>query len=182
MRATIGIHTGWDMHSASLRPSFEVFLTVAAQLNRELAVVPVLYGSLGLSRAINSSQPIGDVDILVPAVFLAHRWHAVMAVMERLQFDLIDAREHEFRRSGDTVAFADQESLLPFAGINPSTLRTSTVQGVQFKELTPVDYLAVYRASQRDGYRQKQRGKRDAEKIKQIEQFLNQAGYSKPNT
>lgn len=170
------------MHTASPHSSFELFLTVAAQLNRELAVTPVLYGSLGLSRIINAPQLVGDIDILVPAVFIGDRWAELIAVMSHLRFVLADANEHAFTRGEDDVAFADQESLLPFAGINPSMLKTATVHSVQFKELTPSDYLAVYRVSQHDGYRQEKRGKRDAEKIVLIEQFLGKHETKMPVT
>ncbi len=158
-------------HSSS-QASLELFLTVAAQLNQQLGVVPVLYGSLGLNRVIGAAQSVGDVDILVPAVCLAERWPELVVVMEGLRFALIDVREREWRRGAGSVAFADEESLLPFAGIDPSTLRISTVDGVRFKELSPAGYLAVYRVSQHDGYRREKRGKWDAEKIAQIEHYL----------
>ncbi|HEY0602440.1 MAG TPA: hypothetical protein VGD58_05990 [Herpetosiphonaceae bacterium] len=162
------------MPDRSTRQAFDLFLAVATQLNRELLIVPVLYGSLGLARVLHASQSVGDVDILVPAAFLAQRWPELLALMERLHFALVDAREHEFRRGDESVAFADQESLVPFANVDPGTLATATVQGVHFKELSPQDYLAVYRVSQHDGYRRDKRGKRDAEKIAQIETFLKQ--------
>lgn len=167
------------MDCTSPHISFKLFLTVAAQLNRQLGIVPVLYGSLGLSRVINAAQPAGDIDILIPAVFLDDRWQELTTVMESLKFVLVDVREHEWTRNGASVAFADEESLVSFAGIDPSTFSISTLYGTQFKELTPTDYLAVYRTSQHDGYRQEKRGKRDAEKVTQIEQFLNQLTHGK---
>lgn len=163
------------MAETAYEASFHLFLAVTARLNHRLEVVPVLYGSLGLARTLNTPQPVGDVDLLIPALFLADRWPGLLTVMERLQFHLVNAREHEFRRGVESVAFADEESLHPFAGIDLSTLRIVTMEGVQFKELTLTDYLAVYRASERDGYRQVKRGKRDAEKIAQIEAALNQS-------
>jgi hypothetical protein len=151
---------------------FALFLAVAAHLNHELSIIPVLYGSLGLRRAIDTRQVVGDIDLLVPATFLGDRWHELVAAMKQLDFVLVDVREHEFQRGATVVVFADEESLLSFAGVNPTALAVSTTHATHFRELTPRDYLAVYRASQQDGYRQAKRGKRDAEKILLIEQFL----------
>lgn len=159
-------------HLRSHHALFESFLSVTAHLNRELSIIPVLYGSLGLGRAIKMMQDVGDVDLLIPAGFLTDRWNELMVTMQRLQFVVVDVHEHAFQHGTDIVAFADEESLFPFAGINPSMLPVSTVDDIRFKELTPTDYLAVYQASQRDGYRQAKRGKRDAEKIILVKQFL----------
>jgi phosphoribosylanthranilate isomerase len=145
---------------------------IAAELNRRFAVAPVLYGSLGLSRVLGVSQPVGDIDLLVPAELLGLRWPELQAALERLGFALADLREHEFRRAADQVAFAAEETLGPFAGVDPATLRLTTERGVQFRELSAYDFLAVYGASQHDGYRRDTRGKRDADKLAQIECFL----------
>ena len=151
---------------------FGTFLAVAAELNRRFAVAPVLYGSLGLGRAVPLTEPAGDVDVLVPTALLGEHWPALVAALAELGFALADLREHEFRRGSVTVAFAAEESLMPFAAVDPQQLRQTTVDGVSFRELSPQDYLAVYGASQHDGYRRDTRGKRDADKIAQIRRWL----------
>jgi hypothetical protein len=130
---------------------------------------------------LQRSQAVGDVDVLIPTVWLTDGWPAVQTLMAALQFVLVDAREHAFRRGADEVAFADEGSLGPFAGIDPARLHTASVAGVCFKELTLQDYLAVYRAAHQDGYRRDQRGKRDAAKIAQIEAWLAQREPDAPN-
>ncbi|HSO59198.1 MAG TPA: hypothetical protein VLQ66_13365, partial [Paenisporosarcina sp.] len=74
------------------------FLNVAKMLNNDLRVVPVLYGSLGLSRVTHLDFSPQDIDILVPLPFLTTEWETLQQTMEQLGYTLIDLHEHEFRK------------------------------------------------------------------------------------
>lgn len=154
---------------------FDCFLQVAGHLNRTLHIIPVLYGSLGLSRAIDCAMRIDDIDVLGPFSFIDTKWPELIDAMQALGFALYDAREHAFASGETHIAFAEEEDLLPFAQVDPAALLISKVNGVSFKELTPQQFLAVYRASLLDSYRPV-KGKRDSEKISLIEQFLEKRG------
>ena len=53
---------------------YSEFLTIAAVLNDQLNVVPVLYGSLGLGKVTQLDFHPQDIDILVPLTFLTTQW------------------------------------------------------------------------------------------------------------
>lgn len=151
---------------------FETFLFICQHLNRKLDAIPLLYGSLGLSRVLGDDLQPDDIDLLIDPLFIGANWQALQDTMYELNFSLVDEHEHEFQCNETSVAFGDVSSLIDFAGIDPATLPITMIENVRFLELTAEQYLTVYRASQKDGYRQQQRGKKDGDKIRLIEAFL----------
>lgn len=150
----------------------EAFLHVAGELNQRLGVVPLLFGSLGLEQRLHRDLGAEDIDALVPEAFLHERWDDLVAVMDRLGYALYDLHEHAFQKSGLSFAFASIESLSPFAGVDPESVPVEQEQGVRYRLLGLQDYLKVYRASSRDGYRRDVRHKKDEQKIALIDEAL----------
>lgn len=149
-----------------------IFLEIARSLNKA-KIIPVLYGSLGLYRAINKfERKTNDIDILVPDEFIEERWSDLRYIMEQLGFMLQDEREHEFKREKKLVAFGKVSDLVKLAEINPQEIEVVQQDGVQFRELSPEQYLRCYKFMLRDNYRQEKRGNADQEKITLIEIFL----------
>jgi hypothetical protein len=163
-----------------MQDKFELFLSIAQCLNSKLQVVPLLYGSLGLSRVLNDDLSPDDVDMLIDSYFIRDGWEQLQSLMTEEGYQLVDENEHEFIKDRIMVAFADISSLPSFAGINLSAIKTTVHYDIQFMELNAKQYLAVYTASQQDGYCKEKRGKNDALKIQLIEAYLdNDSTYSK---
>ena len=155
-----------------MQDKFELFLSIAQLLNSQLQAVPLLYGSLGLSRVLNDDLSPDDVDMLIDPYFIDDGWEQLQSLMAGEGYQLIDEHEHEFIKDDTMVAFADISSLPSFAGINLSAIKTTAHNDVRFMELDAKQYLAVYTASQKDGYRKEKRGKNDALKVRLIEAYL----------
>lgn len=49
---------------------YEEFINISKFLTRQLDIVPVLYGSLGLGKVTQMDFSPQDIDILVPLAFL----------------------------------------------------------------------------------------------------------------
>ena len=64
------------------------------------------------------------------------------------------------------------EELETFAGIPAAQIRTVSREGVSFRLLQPEQYLKVYTASAKDGYRKTVKNKKDEEKIALLRQLL----------
>lgn len=153
-------------------PKLAAFLSLARRLNK-LAVRPLLYGSLGLKLLTGEALNADDIDVLLPGEFLGPRWPELCALMEEEGYTLADEHEHAFQREGLCCAFAPVEELESFAGVAVRQIphhRMAT--GTHFLLLTLEQYLQVYTASARDGYRAEVRGKKDSEKIALIRRLL----------
>ena len=151
---------------------FNLFLENARFLSDKFAIVPLLYGSLGLEYLTGDDLGADDIDILVPRVFITDRWQEFKAVLEEHRYVLVDEHEHTFTRDGVAYSYADIEDLDPFAGIRMKDIEIHEIDGVRFLLLSLEQYLAVYQKSSKDGYRVNVRQKKDADKIRFIESKL----------
>ena len=143
---------------------WKLFLKIARTLNRR-GVTPLLYGSLGLWRRTGEPVFADDIDVLLPETWLSERWSAFQTLLQAEDWRLIDAHEHTFEKRGVHCSFAALEELETFAGVPISEIETRTESGTKYRLLSVKQYLAVYKASAKDGYRVNTRGKKDAEKI-----------------
>ena len=148
------------------------FLYIAELLNKKLNIVPLLYGSLGLEQRLHINLNTDDIDILIPEVFLNERWNSIISVMNDNGYVLYDLHEHAFEKSGLSIAFAKAEDLTPFAGIDITKIPVIEEAGACYYLLDLQDYLKVYTASSKDGYRKNVKNKQDEQKIELINKAL----------
>lgn len=94
-------------------------------------------------------------------------------MLERNGYRLIDEYEHTFDKNGIHISYASLEELEPFAGVAAEDIPIVEEQGVRFLFLTLEQYLKVYSASSKDGYRRDVKEKNDQEKIDFIRSRLN---------
>lgn len=148
------------------------FLCIAKTLNKKLDIVPLLFGSLGLEQRLHTNLNADDIDILIPEVFLHDKWESIVEVMNNDGYALYDLHEHAFERSGLSIAFASIEDLTPFAGVDLTGIPIIEETGVRYYLLDLQDYLKVYKASSKDGYRKNFKNKKDEEKIELINKAI----------
>ena len=151
---------------------YAAFLDVAALLNTQLGAMPLLFGSLGLERRLGVPLAPDDIDVLLPEKWLTVDWRRTAALMGSMGYGLVDEHEHEFAKGDLRIAFAAIESLEPFAGVNMSGIPLVRDQGAEYLLLTLPDYLKVYEASSRDGYRKNVKNKQDQRKTELIRKAL----------
>lgn len=151
----------------------EKFLHIAKALNENLNVVPLLFGSLGLEQRLGTNLNADDIDVLIPEKFLNGGWGSIVTVMSENGYTLYDVHEHAFEKNGSSVAFASIESLTPFAGVDVEKIPVIEESGTRYMLLDLQDYLKVYTASLKDGYRKNVKNKNDQQKIDLINQALN---------
>ena len=144
------------------------FMRIARLLNKQLNIVPLLFGSLGLEQRLNKNLNADDIDVLIPEIFLNERWDSIAALMNGAGYTLYDLHEHAFEKSGLSVAFAAIESLAPFAGIDLKQIPVIEEEGVCYYLPDLRDYLKIYTASAKDGYRKNVKNKQDEQKIELI--------------
>ena len=151
-------------------------------MNNRLHIIPLLFGSLGLEQRLHTNLNPDDIDILIPEPFLKEKWDDVAAVMNDSGYTLYDLHEHAFEKSGLSVAFASVESLAPFAGVNVTNIPIIEESGVRYSLLSLEDYLRVYEASSKDGYRKNRKNKNDQQKIGLIRKALANNGQRAQST
>ena len=143
----------------------DAFFENAGLLQEEMQIVPLLYGSLGLEYLTKENLGADDIDILIPEIYLAEHWSVFRAMLERNGYRLIDAHEHTFEKNGIHFSYARLEELEAFAGIAVPDIAFWEANHIQFRLLTLEQYLKVYTASSKDGYRMNVKEKKDQEKI-----------------
>ncbi len=159
------------MNDAKIRAFFD-----NARLLREaLGIVPLMYGSLGLEYLTGEDLNADDIDILIPEAFVTDRWPEFRAALEENGYILTDEPEHAFEKDGVCYAYAAMEELEPFAGVVPAEITTLNAGNVPFRLLSLEQYLKVYTASSKDGYRVDVRGKKDNDKIVFLKKLLTKA-------
>lgn len=149
----------------------ESFYELAKALNKVIGVVPILYGSLGLSKALDIDIQTDDIDLLLEDTVFKTRLAEVQDLMYSLGFTLIVPDEHEFQRDSLKIGIASDGDLLSYSGIDPRSLEIVSARAT-YRILSPIQYLATYKASSLDGYRKDIRQKDDDAKIRLIESVL----------
>ncbi len=147
----------------------ELFLINAHLLFDEFGIKPLLYGSLGLEVLLQKSLLSDDIDILIPNAVLYDNWEYFKTFLESNGYILIDLHEHTFIKDNVKYSYACMEGLKDFAGIHSFSENDYSLS------LTLYDYLKVYEASLKDGYRQNKKNKKDNEKIDIIKRALQEA-------
>lgn len=142
-----------------------LFFENAKLLADKFGIKPLLYGSLGLEYITGKNLNSDDIDILIPDIFVKERWDEFRNVLTENDYVLVDEHEHTFLKNGVCYSYAAFEELESFAQINLSDIECKCEYGVQFKVLSLEQYLKVYTASSKDGYRINVRQKKDADKI-----------------
>lgn len=141
------------------------FLHIAKLLNTKLDITPLLYGSLGLEKRLDINLNADDIDVLIPQIYLNEQWQNLFALMADNGYSLVDLHEHTFQKHGIKVAFANIESLPTFANVDITKISKIIEHGAAYHLLELPDYLKVYTASSKDGYRKNIKNKQDQEKI-----------------
>jgi hypothetical protein len=139
------------------------FIDIAKKLN-SINIIPVLYGSLGLSKLIKKDLNPQDIDILIPERFLTKDWDQLKTCIEDMRYNLFDAHEHEFHKNDIKIAFASEESLILFADVDYMELQVVYDIGT-YKILRREEYMKVYTKSLTDGYRKTKNNGKDQVKI-----------------
>ena len=155
-----------------MKNKFQLFLELAQTLKNAFGIVPLLYGSLGLEYLFGIDLQSDDVDILIPNLVLTDRWPEFKLLFEQMGYVLVDESEHTFNVGEHSVSFAQIEDLHSFADILISDLRTVSHDNISFLLLSAEQYLRVYEASSRDGYRIHNRKKKDFEKILLLKEYI----------
>lgn len=153
---------------------YKEFLRIAKHLNSELHIIPVLYGSLGLSRIIQIDLDSKDIDILVPQKYITTDWAVLIKILSKINYELVDEKEHEFVYLNNKIGIAFEEDLSSFAKVDYKTLKTVSDNGVNYKILNISQYKKIYEMSIKDSYRLQNKNKKDLEKIKLIDNYLNE--------
>ncbi len=154
------------------------FFENARLLADKLEITPLMYGSLGLEYLTGHNFNADDIDILIPKIFITERWTELRDVLERNGYILIDENEHTFEKDSIHYSYAPIEELESFAGICQTDIAACHAEDVCFQLLSLQQYLKVYTASAKDGYRVTVREKKDSEKIAFIKKQLQNTEYS----
>lgn len=132
---------------------YNEFINIAKTFNKELDIIPLLYGSLGLEKVTGLDFSPEDIDLLIPLIFLEEKWEKLKKVMELHGYKMVDLHEHEFKKTNTKIGISYIEDLKPFADVDYNNLEIFEDGGAKYHLLTIDDYLKIYKKSLLDGYR-----------------------------
>lgn len=159
---------------------YDEFKIICFNLNKE-GITPTLMGSLGLEYVSKEKWNPSDIDIHVPGdprgweapdELRIYDWDKIMTVMEKLDYELIDLHEHEFKKDGISVEFGTIDSLYDFAGILESDIEIIEKDGIKFRVPSLEQYLSIYESSSKDSYRNDNNNSKDFLKIDWIKKNI----------
>jgi len=156
---------------------YKEFLKIAKHLNSKLNIIPVLYGSLGLSKIVERDLNPEDIDILVPKKYITTDWKKLIKTLQEINYQLVNIKEHKFVNINYKIGIAYEEDLLPFANVDYKNLEILSEKDIQYKILNINQYRKVYEKSKSDSYRSQKNNKKDLEKIKLIDNYLKNINY-----
>lgn len=151
------------------------FFENARLISEKMGIVPLMYGSLGLEYLTGKTLYADDIDILIPEAFITEKWNEFKNLLEKNGYVLTDESEHTFDKNGVHYSYAGIEDLESFADICISDIAEIRQENTRFRLLSLEQYLKVYTASAKDGYRTEIRNKKDSDKIKFIQEQLRKA-------
>ncbi|HFH9929452.1 TPA: phosphoribosylanthranilate isomerase [Streptococcus suis] len=155
----------------------DTFIEICKKLNSD-GIFPTLMGSLGFELVSKENWNPSDIDIHVPGdqrgweapdELRIYQWDKIYQLMTDLGYELIDLHEHEFKKNNVFVEFGTINSLEDFAGIKEEEIELIEMSNVKFRLPNLEQYLAIYKASSLDSYRNDQNNRKDFEKISWIE-------------
>lgn len=132
------------------------FTRIAAGLNKQLRVVPVLYGSVGLSRILQDDLYPRGIDMLLPKAWLEEGYAMLQSALEEEGYSLVDEEKYIFAGARAMLTIWPIENVLPILHANGALLRTVNENGAEFQELRLSDYRRIY------AWSAEQAGKRQA--------------------
>lgn len=168
----------------------DAFIEICKKLNSE-GIVPTLMGSLGFELVSKENWSPSDIDIHVPGdprgweapdELRIYQWDNIYQLMTELDYELIDLHEHEFKKNDISVEFGTINSLEDFAGIKEEDIELVEMDNVKFRLPNLEQYLAIYKASSQDSYRNDQNNTKDFAKIRWIEDKLKEGSEASKKT
>lgn len=148
------------------------FLVKILEILKRLNIKPVIYGSFGVATYLGDFKDFEDIDVLIEDEFLNNKWEEFRKLFESEGFDLVNEKEHEFEFNDKKVGFASKNILIRDKIINDFSKLVQFKDGDAFT-LTPEDFLRAYQFSVKDGYRINTRGKKDADIIEKLGDYVN---------
>lgn len=125
---------------------YNEFINIAKTFNKELDIIPLLYGSLGLEKVTGLDFSPEDIDLLIPLIFLEEKWEKLKKVMELHGYKMVDLHEHEFKKTNTKIGISYIEDLKPFADVDYNNLEIFEDGGAKYHLLTIDDYLKIYKS------------------------------------
>ncbi|MBR0018649.1 hypothetical protein FE205_20525, partial [Bacillus subtilis] len=126
---------------------YNEFINIAKTFNKELDIIPLLYGSLGLEKVTGLDFSPEDIKLLIPLIFLEEKWEKLKKVMELHGYKMVDLHEHEFKKTNTKIGISYIEDLKPFADVDYNNLEIFEDGGAKYHLLTIDDYLKIYKKS-----------------------------------
>ncbi|AIX07532.1 MULTISPECIES: hypothetical protein [Bacillus] len=151
---------------------YNEFINIAKVFNKELDIIPLLYGSLDLEKVTGLDFSPEDIDLLIPLIFLEEKWEKLKKVMELHGYKMVDLHEHEFKKTNTKIGIAYIEDLKPFADVDYNNLEIFEDDGAKYYLLTIDDYLKVYNRSLLDSYRRTKKNNKDQKKINILNKLI----------
>ena len=136
-------------------------------------IMPIVYGSLGLSFLIGDHFEIGDIDFCLSDDLFSKKWTFIKdQLMSDLGYVIDETHCQEFTGKKYFVSFEQLSKIQKMTSIDETLLKKETFDGAVFYNLSLSQYLDIYQKFLQNKDRWDKKSKRDLEKIDIIKQNL----------
>lgn len=130
---------------------FIEFTRLTRSLNQSLGIVPILYGSVGLSRLLRDDLEPRGIDILLPRTWLEEGISMLSTTLEEEGYSVADEISNIYTSRISSLSLRPDDAILPLLGLRRDALRTANENGAEFYELNIADYRRLYELASKQG-------------------------------
>jgi len=134
------------------------FFTLAKKMNEQLAIIPLLFGSVALNMLVEDDVYMGDIDIAVPHYMRPDRkWICpnIVKLMENEHYEFTDMWEGEFHKGDIMIHIAGNNVFMEYADIDVTVCPIIQTGGAIYKILTLEQQFNSYTVSAECDFRQR---------------------------
>lgn len=149
-----------------------IFLKLAFKLN-QIGIIPITYGSLGLTLLMGETDQINDIDLIITDnEFLTH-WNIIKnKIMKSMGYKLDTAHWQEFNGHNIPIAIMKVSEIEKLTPIDTTQLQQKTMENIIYYNLSPSQHLDIYKNGLFNKSRKEKKNNEDLKKIKLIEQYI----------
>jgi hypothetical protein len=129
------------------------FLFLAKKMNEQLAIIPLLFGSVALNMLVDDEVEMGDLDIALPHFMRPDRKYLCLEFikfMENNDYKYIDLHEGEFHKGEILIHTAGDSWFKEYADIDATECPIMQSNGAVYKIFTLEHQVKAYSVSARE--------------------------------
>lgn len=149
-----------------------IFLKLTQELNK-INILPITYGSFGLSLLIGEQWSINDLDLIISDKEFLNNWDNIKNnIMPKLGYEIDATHWQEFNGHDIPISILKISEIQKLTDIHEDQFKKEKLRQIEYYNLSLNQYLDIYKNGLLNKYRKQKKNKEDKQKIILIKQHL----------